>query len=162
MTHSVFISYRRSDTVGHARWLFDRLHLWFDTDELYFDGISVDIGEHFPGSIEAAIDAAKVVLVVIGPDWLTTLNERAAQPDIDYVRAEVTRALTADATSSPKNIVPILMGGTPMPAARDFAESIRDELAAIIDCNAHTFQGLQSDLDAQFNRLLDYITSTDG
>ena len=162
VTQSIFISYRRSDTAGHARWLFDRLHLWFDTDQLYFDGISVDMGEHFPGSIEAAIDAAKIVLVVIGPDWLTTLNERAAQPGIDYVAAEVAQAIACDKASAPKHVVPVLIGGATIPAEEDFAEPIRGKLSAIIDLNAHTIEGPQSDLDAQFIRVRDHLASIDG
>ena len=57
----------------------------------------------------------KVVPVVIGPDWLTTLSEEAAQPSIDYVRAEVTRALACDFASSSERVLPVLIGGTSMP-----------------------------------------------
>ncbi len=159
MTYAVFISYRRADTGGHARWLFDRLRLWFDTDELFFDQSSIDMGERFPESIEAAIDAAKVVM---GPNWLTTLNERVAQPGIDYVRAEVARALAHEAASASPRIVPVLMGGTKMPAAEDFVEPLRGELSGLLEHNAHAFEGPQADFDAQFKRLRDHIASIDG
>jgi hypothetical protein len=64
----IFISYRRSDSGGHAGRLFDRLRQWFDDDALFYDQDGIDIGETFPASIEAAIDKATVVLVLIGPD----------------------------------------------------------------------------------------------
>jgi hypothetical protein len=44
---SVFISYRRTDTAGHAGRLFDRLKQWFDDDVLFYDLDSIDSGR-FP------------------------------------------------------------------------------------------------------------------
>ena len=77
MQPSVFISYRRADTGGHAGRLFDRLSRWFDAGEVFFDVDTFDAGDVFPERIERAIRAAKVVLVVIGPGWLEELNTRA-------------------------------------------------------------------------------------
>ena len=78
MQPSVFISYRHTDTGGHANRLFDRLRYWFDAGELFFDLDTFDAGDVFPERIERAIRAAKVVLVVVGPGWLEELNTRAA------------------------------------------------------------------------------------
>jgi hypothetical protein len=70
------------------------------------------MGNIFPDSIRAGIDAAKVVLVVIGPGWLETLNMRVSQPCVDYVRAEVTQALIRVAVTPAMKVIPALMGGT--------------------------------------------------
>ena len=52
---SVFISYRRSDTGGHAGRLFDRLRGWYATEELFIDVNSIAWGDDFPEEIERAI-----------------------------------------------------------------------------------------------------------
>ena len=56
---SVFISYRRSDTGGHAGRLFERLRCWYATEELFFDVNSISGGGDFPEEIERAIRAAR-------------------------------------------------------------------------------------------------------
>ena len=65
----IFISYRRNDAGGHAGRLFDALKSEFGNDSLYYDRCSITPGEAFPSSLEAAIDGASVVLVIIGTDW---------------------------------------------------------------------------------------------
>ena len=93
MMPSIFISYRRSESAGHAVRLFERLLCWYPKDELFFDLDSVETGDDFPEVIDQAIRAAKVVLVVIGPKWLNVLNRRVAEPDVDFVRREVAIAV---------------------------------------------------------------------
>ncbi|MBK7564797.1 MAG: toll/interleukin-1 receptor domain-containing protein, partial [Propionivibrio sp.] len=73
----IFISYRRADAGGHAGRVFDRLCHWFDAEVLFYDLDGIDVGDTFPESIKAAIDKAAVLLVLIGPDWLTEINRRA-------------------------------------------------------------------------------------
>ena len=96
MSASIFISYRRLDAAGHAGRLHDRLHdrlaQWFDAGTLFFDTEHIQPGEHFPQRLIDGIDAAKVVLVLIGVDWLSEINRRATLPDTDFVRAEVEHA----------------------------------------------------------------------
>ena len=92
MSASIFISYRRSDAAGHAGRLHDRLAQWFDAGALFFDTEHIQPGEHFPQRLIDGIDAAKVVLVLIGVDWLSEINRRATLPDTDFVRAEVEHA----------------------------------------------------------------------
>ena len=93
MSGSIFISYRRSDAGGHAGRLHDRLVQWFDTDALFFDTEHIQPGDDFPQRLVDGIDTAKVVLVLVGPDWLSEINRRAALPESDFVRTEVERAL---------------------------------------------------------------------
>ena len=89
MSASIFISYRRLDAEGHARWLHDRLTYWFDADALFFDTEHITPGDHFPQRLVDGVDSAKVVLVLIGPDWLSEINRRATLPETDFVRNEV-------------------------------------------------------------------------
>lgn len=162
MAQAMFISYRRADAAGYARLLFDRLRHWFTDDELFYDQDSIDMGETFPDSIRTAIETAKVVLVVIGPDWLETLNSRASHPGVDYVRVEIAHALRRHAASPSMQVIPILMGGIQMPVVDQLASPLRKELHALFTLNAHSFNGTQADWDGQFKRLLDHIQSVDG
>ena len=54
MTPSIFISYRQSDSAVYAGRIFDRLRLWFGTDELFFDLDTIDTGDDFPEKIDLA------------------------------------------------------------------------------------------------------------
>ena len=66
MPAPIFISYRRSDTAGHAGRLLDRLLQWWDADAVFFDTHTIEAGEAFPDVLEQAVDAARLMLVVIG------------------------------------------------------------------------------------------------
>lgn len=158
---SIFISYRRSDTGGHSGRLFDRLRCWFATEELFIDVDSIDWGDDFPEKIEEAICAAKVVLVIIGPDWLDSINERASQSQIDFVRREVSIALERRAENEVE-IFPILVGSAKMPSKDMLNESLKNELGKLFDYNAHDFPAEVRQWDFQFECLLKSIASIDG
>ena len=96
MSGSTFISYRQSDAGGHAGRLHDRLTQWLDADELFFDTNYIQPGDHLPQRLADGIDGAKIVLVLIGLDWLSEINYRVALPDTDFVRnAAAAKALQA-------------------------------------------------------------------
>lgn len=91
---TIFISYRRSDAGGHAGRLFDRLRHWFDVGEVFFDVDGIDAGQAFPQRLDDAVLDARVVVAVIGPDWLASLEARAQGGAVDYVRRELALALS--------------------------------------------------------------------
>ena len=162
MTHSIFISYRRVDAGGHAGRLFDRLKQWFDADDVFYDLEGIDTGDTFPQRIRDAVDAASVVLVVIGSDWLTVLNERVTGPGVDYVQVEVAQALARHASNPAVAVLPVQMGGAEMPSAVGFHADMRADLEPLCTLNAHRFEGNQSDWDSQFVRLLTRLASFEG
>ena len=162
MQPSVFISYRRADTGGHANRLFDRLRQWFDAGEVFFDVDAFDAGDVFPERIERAIRAAKVVLVVIGPGWLEELNRRAAGKQPDYVRQEVAAAIHRQNAGEGVLVLPVLMGGAGMPSREVLHSDLRGEIGRLSDYQAHTFQGNQADWDHQFVRLREAIARAEG
>jgi pterin-4a-carbinolamine dehydratase len=96
MAHSIFVSYRRSDSQHAAFAIADRLRWAFGQDEVFFDRGSIGAGEAWPASIRDALVSAKVVLVVIGPGWLRVADawgrRRLDDPE-DWVRREVCEAL---------------------------------------------------------------------
>ena len=158
---SVFISYRRSDTGGHAGRLFDRLRCWYATEELFIDVNSIAWGDDFPEEIERAIRSARAVLVVIGPDWLESINARANRPQIDFVRREVSIALERKAADEAK-ILPILVGGARMPETDMLHISMKGELGKLFDYNAYEFPADVQQWDFQFKRLQESIGQVDG
>ena len=66
----IFVCYRRADSAAETGRLCDRLAHEFPGD-IFIDVDSVSIGENFVEAIDQALDKTGVVLVVIGPTWLT-------------------------------------------------------------------------------------------
>lgn len=66
--HSIFISYRRIDSVYAVDQLDERLKLAFGADAVFRDASSIVPGAVFPERIRRALDVARVALVVVGPD----------------------------------------------------------------------------------------------
>ena len=157
----LFVSYRRNDTGGHAGRLFDRLQCWYAKEELFFDVSTIDWGDDFPETIEQAIHTAKAILVIIGPDWLDSINKRADQPDVDFVRREVSIALERKAAGDAM-IFPILVGGARMPGSKLLHTSLKDELGKLFDFQAFEFPADVRQWDFQFERLRESITKVPG
>ncbi len=158
---SIFISYRRADAQGHAQHLHHRLAGWFDdASELFFDAQHIDSGDDFPQRLAAGVDAAAVVLVLIGPGWLDEINRRASLPEVDFVRREVEQALRRFDAGQPVSVIPVLLGGAGMPSASAFAAPLQGGLAALCKRDAHAFQpGKQDDWEHQFARLRGLIAA---
>lgn len=158
---SIFISYRRSDTGGYAGLLFHRLQYWYAAEEIFFDVNTIDWGDDFPETVEKAIRDAKVILAIIGPDWLNSINERVGQPHIDFVRHEMSIALQR-AEAGNARILPTLVGGAKIPDRNSFHASLKGELGKISDYNAFSFPDDVKLWDFQFNRLQECITKVSG
>ena len=123
---SVFISYRREDSGGHAGRLCDRLSARFGRDRVFMDIQDIHPGQNFATSIEETIATCDCVIAVIGPRWLETVRKRA-QSGSDFVRHEIEAALKRRVT-----VIPALVGGARMPAAAD----LPSELAELSFLNA--------------------------
>ena len=100
----------QTNAAGHAGRLHDRLKSWFDAEDVFYDQESIGSGDDFRGRIRVAVSGAKVVLVLIAPDWVTEINRRAARPGVDFVRAEVELALRLNATHGVPKIIPVVLG----------------------------------------------------
>ena len=161
MIPSIFISYRRSDSGGHAGRLFDRLKDWFPKYALFYDCSNIDMGANFPEEIERAIRAAKVVLVIIGPDWLDTLNEQVHHTRVDFVRKEVTIALERRADNEIE-IFPILVGDVGMPEVGQLHDDLKDEMGKLFDYQCLKFHMDVTIWNGQFERLLKRLADING
>lgn len=119
---SVFISYRRDDSAGFAGRLTDALEQRLGAGSVFRDVDDIAAGADFGAVIEDSLRRVQAVLVVIGPHWIGTTD--AGRPRLeqagDYVRREVEFAL-----ASGKPVIPVLVGGAPMPAATALPPSMR-------------------------------------
>jgi predicted ATPase len=117
----LFISYRRDDAAGYAGRLYDDLAEAFGAQRIFFDVSTLELGQDFGLAITDAIDRSTAVLVLIGPAWLATTaaGTRRIDDGSDLVRREITTAIEAE-----KLLIPVLLGGAPMPPLASLPEPI--------------------------------------
>lgn len=118
----LFISYRRADTEVYAGRMVDRLEGKLDENEIFIDVDAIELGRDFQIEVGKAINAAYLVLVLMGPDWLNArdnADRRRIDLEDDPVRIEIEAALAAG-----KQIIPVLCGSATMPAGDDLPPSI--------------------------------------
>ncbi len=145
----VFLSYRRDDTGGRAGRLFDALATRYGHDAVFQDVNTVEPGLNFVRQVETAIRTSDVVLVVIGPRWLSSTapdgSRRVDHPD-DFVRRELTVALDTDV-----RVVPVLVDGATLP----LAEELPDRLVPLLERQAVSIDDVswRQDVDALIRRL---------
>ena len=157
----IFISYRRSDAGGHAVRVFERLRGQFGEQYVFFDQDAIEPGDHFPDHIDKAIRSAAVVLVVIGPEWLEALNERAANQKTDFVRREVSIAVKRKRNPDDQvDVIPLLVSDATMPAPDQLHGDLRDPIGPLFHYQAQAIQGPQRDQDQQFKYLLDRLATS--
>lgn len=140
---SVFISYRRDDSAGEAGRLADALEARFGKERVFRDVEDIPAGEDFARAIDRALAKADTLLVVIGREWLGVRNaagQRRLEDAQDFVRLEVESALAHEL-----RVLPVLVRGTPMPAADELPDSLRP-LARI---QAHELSDSRWDYDVR-------------
>ena len=72
----IFISYRRDDSIVHARLIHNELAARFGEDSVFMDIDDIDYGRDFAQAIDRQLDNADAVLAVIGPRWSELLHCR--------------------------------------------------------------------------------------
>lgn len=118
----IFVSYRRLETSHLAGRLYDRLAAKFGEDQVFIDVDAIAPGVDFAEEIFRAVAACQVLLALIGPVWLTAVDERGRRrlddPD-DLVRLEIEAALDRNV-----RVIPILVEGAGMPTRDDLPASL--------------------------------------
>jgi hypothetical protein len=120
----IFISYRRSDSAGHAGRLYDYLKDYFGEERIFFDVDTIDPGVDFEQKIKSELENSGVLLVLIGDHWLEVkdrLGNRRLDNPRDYIRLEVETALTKNIT-----VIPVLLQGVSIPSGSDLPENLYD------------------------------------
>jgi hypothetical protein len=138
----IAISYRREDSKPVAGRIYDRLQAEFGKGNVFMDFDSIPYGVDFREHIQQTLQKAKVLVAIIGPDWMgerSKLSRRIEEPT-DFVRLEIAAALQHGIP-----IIPVLVDKTPMPNAKLLPREIKDltfrnglDLDTGIDFHHHT------------------------
>ena len=138
----IFINYRRTDSQAFANHLRFYLEAQFGKGTVFLDTSSIPAGEKWPNRIRLALDAAKVVMVVLGKTWLASFDEgfrrRIDLPD-DWVRNEIEHALATE-----KILIPILVEEEAKLPQRDH---LPPAIAALADCEQFVLRYAAIDRD---------------
>lgn len=145
----IFISYRREDSSGYAGRLYDRLSAHFGADRVFMDVEGIDPGTDFVDAIERAVLSCKVLIVLIGNDWISITDEqgrRRLDDQHDFIRIETGTALDRDI-----RVVPVLLDGAPMPRA----DELPTDLAAL--CRRQAIEIRHKQWEATTRNLIDTL-----
>jgi hypothetical protein len=118
----LFISYRRADSGSVVGRIYDRLADAFGGEVVFRDIDAIPGAADFRDAIADALDACAIMLVVIGPRWLTERDAsgvRRLDDPTDFVRLEVEGALARGIA-----LLPLLVQGAAMPSATDLPPSL--------------------------------------
>lgn len=121
---SVFLSYRRADSMEYTSRIYDRLVQSFGTESIFRDIDSIPLGIAFPELLKQTLSRTGVVLVIIGPTWLSVTNTQGQRRLIecgDLVCMEVETALHLDLA-----VIPVVVANAQMPRESDLPDSIRE------------------------------------
>lgn len=119
----IFISYRQADAKAWAIALRDDLARVFGDDRVFLDKDTLHAG-NWREQLRRALEHCRVVLVVIGPRWLTIADEQnrpLIQLADDVHHQEIALALSR----SDVTVIPVLVDEAPMPRAEQLPPDIR-------------------------------------
>jgi hypothetical protein len=144
----IFISYRRDDSAGYTRAIYDQLVQHFFKDRVFMDVEGIEPGLAFDEAIIRAVGQCEVLLVMIGRRWLeeqTGAGPRLNDPN-DFVRLEIATALSRQI-----RVIPVLIDGARMPAK----EALPEPLRALALRNAIEVSNSRFNYDA--NKLIEVV-----
>jgi hypothetical protein len=119
----IFISYRRDDSAGYAGRLYDRLIPHFGANRVFMDVEGIELGTDFVTAIEEAVGSCRVLIVIIGDEWLKIADaagRRRLEDPHDFIRLETVTALQRGI-----RVVPVLVGGALMPRADELPDDLK-------------------------------------
>lgn len=145
-----FLSYRREQSSFPARLLWTALTARFGDKSVFLDERAIYAGQEFPRQIREAIWGCRVMLVIIGPNWIDACDKSGARlldnPN-DWVRREVEDGLARPGGA----VIPVLEDRARMPRKSDLPESLQP----LADRNAFVLTG--KDFDQEVDALADAI-----
>ncbi len=120
----IFLCYRREDTQGFARGIYESLASKYGHEQIFRDIDSTPPGVRYSAWIESRVGQCSVMIVLIGNAWLSAKDhagQRRLDLPKDWVRQEIETALRRDIP-----IIPVRVQGTPMPSENELPPSIAD------------------------------------
>jgi hypothetical protein len=122
MSQKIFISYRRQDSAANVLGIAQYLEHEFGRKNVFVD-VDMRAGANFPSVLEQRLAECKVMLVLIGPDWINARDEngqrRLDDPD-DWVRLEIAHALKRKIS-----VIPVRIDGSALPSKGMLPDEIR-------------------------------------
>ena len=121
---SVFLSYRREDSLHQAGRLYDHLVGRFGRRQVFKDVHSIPPGLDFREILTERVAACDVFLAVIGDRWLSVSGRdgrRRIDDPRDFVRIEIEAALSRKIP-----VIPVLVGDSSVPPPEELPESLLD------------------------------------
>jgi TIR domain len=118
----IFISYRREDSAGYTRAIYNGLAQHFSKEGIFMDVDAIEPGVPFDEAIRQAVGQCDVLLAVIGRHWMDRqegVGPRINDPK-DFVRLEISTALSRDV-----RVIPVLLDGASMPSEEALPEPLR-------------------------------------
>lgn len=117
MTGGIFISYRRDDARWAAGRLADALESSFGAQHIFRDVDRIEPGADFVQVLESRLADCAVMLVLMGPKWLSISDgkgQRRLDDPQDWIRLEIATALKRNI-----RVIPVLLDGVVMPTAAE-------------------------------------------
>ncbi|MGO9486116.1 MAG: toll/interleukin-1 receptor domain-containing protein [Rhodomicrobium sp.] len=154
MPGKIFLNYRRSDTSAAAQLVARELTSQLGEDAVFLDVHGIPLGVNFHDYLQQQIALSSMMLVLIGPNWLTLPDERGRRrldnPN-DFVRLEIEAAFRYE-----KPVVPLLIDDTPFPKENELPDSLKPLIrsnGAVVRLGAY-FQEDVSRLATQLQRFI--------
>lgn len=119
----VFINYRRDQTAGEARALYNDLVQQLGAGRVFMDVDNIALGRDFREVLHERLQDCEVMLTLIGRQWADARDaagqRRLEQPN-DFVRLEIVTALQRNVA-----VTPVLLQDARMPAAEALPEDLK-------------------------------------
>jgi hypothetical protein len=124
MSGKIFLNYRRDDSRWPTLSLYNLLAQVFPREQLFMDVEGyIRPGDDFVEVLEEQVSACEVMIVVIGPQWLS-LTDDGGSPRIadanDFVHIEIATALARRI-----RVIPVLVDGASMPKEGALPEPLK-------------------------------------
>jgi hypothetical protein len=152
----IFISYRQADATAWAIALRDDLAKVLGEDQVFLDKDTLHAG-NWRDQIHLALERCTVVLIVMGPRWLTIVDEQN-RPRIglaeDVHHQEIALALDRSGVT----VIPVLVEDAPMPRA----EQLPKDLQSLCDQQAYKIGDTQARRKADLEVLVKNIQTVGG
>ena len=120
----LFLCYRREDTQGFARGIYESLASKYGHEQVFRDIDSTPAGVKYSTWIESRVAQCSVMIALIGNAWSSAKHPRGQRRlDLpkDWVRQEIEAALRRDIP-----IIPVRVQGAPMPSEDELPPSIAE------------------------------------
>ena len=139
----MFISYRRTDAQSASRQLAEALKLRFGQADVFLDTRDIAAGMEWRSDTIRRVQAADVVLAVIGPHWAAAVEDRTRRSKLDRADEDLVRLEIETAFAHGAIVIPVLVDDAEMPAR----EALPRPFRPLADVQAQTLRHVSWDRD---------------